>query len=261
MDAAYEYAVRLAQQTGQLLLTHLSHNTVARLKRDKSIVTDADLAADRLIAGEIRANFPGEPILSEELQPQSSGAPNGYLWVIDPLDGTTNFSLGLPFWGISIARLFNGIPEMGVLYFPQLDELYSARAGMGAEYNGSRLSCEHPLGSQPISFFSCCSRTYRIFDVKLKYKPRILGSATYSLCSVARGIAVIAFEATPKIWDLAAAWLVLQEAGAIIETYDNLDPFPIKESLDYGKISYTTLAAINPSLLAEARQKIIRKQD
>ncbi len=260
MTAALAFAIQLAHQAGQLLLDHHSRIKEAKLKPDRSIVTDADLAADRLIAGEIHAHYPGELILSEELQPQLSGSPGGSMWVIDPLDGTTNFSLGLPFWGISIARLFNGRPDMGVLYFPQLDELYSAQAGGGAEYNGSALLSEHPLVNQPVSFFSCCSRTYRKFDIKLRYKPRILGSAAYSLCSVARGIAVIAFEATPKIWDLAAAWLLVQEAGGIIESYDGSAPFPLREGVDYRQTSFPTLAAISATQMTEARQKIIRKQ-
>jgi myo-inositol-1(or 4)-monophosphatase len=259
MTTALAFAIQLAQQAGQLLLNHHNRTASARLKSDRSIVTDADLAADRLIAGEIHANFPGELILSEELQPQLSGKPGGSMWVVDPLDGTTNFSLGLPYWGISIARLFNGKPAMGVLYFPQLDELYSVQAGGGAEYNGSTLVSEHPLVNQPVSFFSCCSRTYRKFDIKLRYKPRILGSAAYSLCSVARGIAVIAFEASPKIWDLAAAWLLVQEAGGIIESYDGIEPFPLREDVDYRQTSFPTLAAISTPQLAEARQKIIRK--
>ncbi len=260
MTDALEFAVQLAHQAGHLLLDHLRHTTIARLKTDQSIVTDADLAADRLIAGEIQANFPGEPILSEELQPQLSSAPDGHMWVVDPLDGTTNFSLGLPFWGISIARLYNGMPEVGVLYFPQLDELYSARAGKGAEYNGSNLDCKHPLANQPVSFFSCCSRTYRKFDVKLRYKPRILGSAAYSLCSVARGMAIIAFEATPKVWDLAAAWLLVREAGGAIGSYDGSEPFPLQEGIDYHRTSFPTIAAISAYHLEEARQRIIPKQ-
>ncbi len=90
----------------------------ARLKGDRSVVTEADLAADRLISASIHGEYPGDAFLSEELQPSISGEDVDAIWVIDPLDGTTNFSLGLPIWGVSIARLVGGWPDIGVLYFP-----------------------------------------------------------------------------------------------------------------------------------------------
>lgn len=260
MSSPLDFAIQLAQKAGELLMRPAEQASAARLKADKSVVTEADLAADRLIAGEIRAEYPGDMILSEELEPRLSGEPSEHLWVIDPLDGTTNYSLGLPFWGVSIARLKDGIPELGVLYFPPLDELYSARCGQGASFNGSLLVAERSARNHPASFFACCSRTFRYYDVRIRYKPRILGSAAYSICSVARGIALIAFEATPKVWDLAGAWLVVKEAGAAIETYDDTQLFPVREGVDYSRASFPTLAASTPELLIEARNNIIPKR-
>jgi myo-inositol-1(or 4)-monophosphatase len=257
MNDPLDFAIQLAYRAGELLLEHHDQASTARLKEDKSVVTESDLAADRLVTEEIRANYPGELILSEELQPRLSGDPSGFMWVIDPLDGTTNFSLGLPFWGISIARLQDGQPNLGVLYFPPLNGLFTAQSGQRAYYNGAPLEVGISSRNQPASFFSCCSRTYRNYDIQIRYKPRILGSAAYSLCSVARGIALIAFEATPKIWDLAAAWLLVKEAGGVIETYDSSEPFPVREGVDYSRASFPTLAANTPGLLAEARNKII----
>lgn len=255
-----DFAIRLAQQAGILLMQPGKQASNTRLKADKSVVTEADLAADHLIADEIRAEFPGDLILSEELMPRLSGDPSGHMWVIDPLDGTTNYSLGLPFWGVSIARLQDGMPELGVLYFPPLEEMFSAQIGAGASFNGSPLRVEGSASNHTASFFACCSRTFRNYDIKIKYKPRILGSAAYSLCSVARGIALVAFEATPKIWDLAAAWLVVKEAGAVIDIYDGARPFPVHEGVDYSRASFPTLAANTLQLLIEARSKIIPKK-
>ncbi len=254
-------AVQIARQAGALLLRHYNRSgTRARLKADRSVVTEADLAADRLISAAIQEKYPGEAILSEELHPALSGEAGEVVWVIDPLDGTTNFSLGLPIWGVSIARLVGGQPESGVLYFPLLDELYTAKRNLGADFNGEPLRAEPPDPDIPSTFFSCCSRTFQNYRIELKYKPRILGSAAYSFCAVARGIALIAFEATPKIWDLAAVWLLVTEAGGVVETYSGANPFPILAGMDYGSTSFPTLAAATPILMAKARQKINPKE-
>ena len=132
MDPALKFATQLAKETGQLLLEHFnSSGSQANLKEDNSVVTEADLSADHLISVAIHKNYPSDVIISEELQPEI-GAAKSAVWVVDPLDGTTNFSLGLPIWGVSIARLVHGWPETGVVYFPYLKELYSASRGSGA---------------------------------------------------------------------------------------------------------------------------------
>ena len=102
----------------------------------------------------------------------------------------------------------------------------------------------------------CCSRTYRSYDVGIRYKTRILGSAAYSFCTVARSMALIAFEARPKIWDLAAAWLVVQEAGGYISAYDDRSPFPLIPGTDYSQVDYPTLAATSPALMQKGKTQI-----
>lgn len=257
IEGTLEFAAGLARRTGDLLLDYYGgQKTQATLKTDKSVVTEADLAADRFIAAAISERFPGDRILSEELAPALVESENQTIWVVDPLDGTTNFSLGLPFWGVSIARLQHGYPELGALYFPCLDELYTTRRGAGAFFNGRRLQVQPPDPSRPWSFFSCCSRTFRDYEINIKYKPRILGSAAYSLCCVARGIALIAFEATPKIWDIAAGWLVVEEAGGSLGTLDGSQPFPPVPAQDHSLRHYPTLAAATPERLSWAKAKI-----
>ena len=256
MSEAIEFATQLAYQAGQVLLEYLARDTPTRLKSDHSVVTQADLAADTLISEAIQRQYPGDLILSEEIQPQLDRNPPGAVWIIDPLDGTTNFSLGLPFWGISIARIVGGNPETAVIYFPKLEELYRAERGHGAQFNGRPLVVKPPAQDQHAAFFSCCSRTYRYYQIRIPYKPRILGAATYSLCSVARGIALIGFEATPKIWDIAATWLLVSEAGGAIESLNHVQLFPVRGNIDYNQVNYPTLAAATPQLLSWARGKI-----
>ena len=102
-------------------------------------------------------------------------------------------------------------------YFPLLNELYTAQRGQGAWLNGNPIHTRPPDPDQPYGFFACCSRTHRRYQISIPYKPRILGSAAYSFCMLARGAALIGMEVSPKIWDIAGAWLLVQEAGGCIE--------------------------------------------
>ena len=211
-----EFAIQLAKKTGKLLTEYYQPTGIdVNIKSDRTVVTEADLAADKLLRESIAHNYPDDGILSEEagtIYPPNKHA----VWIIDPLDGTTNFSLGLHYWGVSIARLVDGSPDLGVLYFPLLDELFTASKGAGAFLNGSQLIVKPPTPDQPTSFFSCCSHGNQFYKLEIRYKTRILGSAAYGLATVARGSAILAFEVTPKVWDFSASWLITQEAGGII---------------------------------------------
>lgn len=254
MSSDLDFAIKLARETGQLLVRQYTDTArETRLKADRSVVTEADLKADRLIKRRLQNCYPGDMLLSEELQPNFAGGVENKLWIIDPLDGTTNFSLGLQFWGVLIARLVNGWPELGVMHFPLLEETYTAERGQGAYLNGKRIRVQPPDENTHASFFACCGRTHRRYEVRVPYKPRILGSAAYSLCAVARGMAITAFEATPKIWDIAAGWLLVREAGGIVETYDESEPFPLLTGEEYARKSFPTLAAANAALLKKTR--------
>jgi myo-inositol-1(or 4)-monophosphatase len=256
MDSPLTFAAQLAVETGKHLLEFFTPDgTITSLKEDNSVVTEADLSADQLIAQSIQREFPTDSLISEELQP-TIGEADTAVWVVDPLDGTTNFSLGMPIWGVSIARLKNGWPTLGAVYFPVLDELLTAEQGSGAFLNGERIHSQSPIQGKPTSFFSCCTRTHRHYYVSIRYKTRILGSACYTICAVARGMAVVGFEATPKIWDIAASWLVVTESGGVIETFDGSQPFPLQADFDYRQASFPILSAANSELISTARGQI-----
>lgn len=256
MDSHLDFAAGLARQAGELLLSYYRPSgTRASLKADRSLVTEADLAADRLISRAIRDRYPQEALLSEELQP-ALGGEAACAWVVDPLDGTSNFSLGLPIWGVALARLAEGIPESAAICFPALGEMYTARRGAGAALNGERIQVKPPDPDMPAAFFSCCTRTFRRYEIDIRYKVRILGSASYTWCAVARGLALVGFEATPKVWDIAAGWLVVVEAGGTVMAHDGSQPFPLEAGLDYRGRNYPTLAAATAELAARAREQI-----
>jgi myo-inositol-1(or 4)-monophosphatase len=254
-----EYTTRLTQKIGdQILESFKVSDLQATLKLDNTLVTDADIAADQQLRSSLKEAFPGDGIISEENNTVFP-ADKEFVWVIDPLDGTTNYALGLHYWGVSIARIKCGSPDLAVLYFPSLDELITATKGGGAFLNGVQLHVKgtHPYHQNP--FFSCCSRTHRYYQIDSPYKTRILGSAAYGLCTVALGSAALAFEVTPKVWDFSGSWLVVQEAGGTILPLDGKTPYPLKPGKDYGSIQYPILAAVSQKEWDEAKVKIRRK--
>jgi myo-inositol-1(or 4)-monophosphatase len=259
MNLVLDFAINLAKQTGGILQKYYNPAGVkASLKSDHTVVTEADLAADQYITQEIKAHFPDDQIISEESS-HSLTSIQAPTWIIDPLDGTTNFSLGLAIWGISIARLIDGYPEIAAIYFPLINELYTARRDSGAFLNQSPIKTRPPDPTHPMSFFACCSRSFRYFDISIPFKPRVLGSSAYSFCMLARGSALLALDAIPKIWDLSAVWLLVEQAGGVIDAFDGPRPIPIAPIIDYSLTSFTLLAAANQQLFDSSRGKIHRR--
>jgi len=259
MTDELNFAAELAQTAGKLLLEYYSlSGSPASRKKDRSVVTEADLEADQMIRQTIREKYPEDGVLTEELL-TIYPAHKDKVWVVDPLDGTTNFSLGLPIWGVSIARLTNGWPDIAALYFPMLNELYIAQKGKGAYFNGEKMRVSAPNKSNTSTFFGCCSRTHRLYAVGIRYKTRILGAAVYNMCCVAKGRAVLSFEAMPKLWDLAGAWVVVQEAGGVITTLDGSQPFPPVPGKEYAESYFPTLAAPTEEYILTGREKITPK--
>jgi myo-inositol-1(or 4)-monophosphatase len=258
MQADLAFITQLAQSTGEILLDQFRAKDIdPRLKSDHTIVTNADLAADKFIRTAILSAYPNDSVLSEEAStvfPESGGA----TWVIDPLDGTSNFSLGLHYWGTSIARVVNGMPQLAGLCFPALGETYTAVCDGGAFLNGHRLDVNDASRTPPIAVYTCDSRLHRQYNVKIRIKPRILGSAAYNYCAVAAGISKLGIETSPHLWDIAASWLVVHEAGGHFRTWDS-PVFPASPGQDYAQKIFPASCAATVDLLDEADQKISKK--
>ncbi len=256
MSNNLDFITKLALEAGDLLRSYFSLQGIGvTVKADHTALTKADMAADALIRQRISERYPEDGILTEEGDTRyPSGHPT--VWVVDPLDGTTNFSLGLHHWGVSIARLEEGTPTLAALYFPLLDELYTAEEGSGATLNGQPLRITTEAEGRPFTFFACCSRTIRRYHVALPYKTRILGSAAYNLVTVARGSAALAFETTPKVWDFAASWLIMREAGGVVAAHTGEALFPLIPGEDYGVQSAPVLAAPSNDAWRRGQQHI-----
>jgi myo-inositol-1(or 4)-monophosphatase len=244
-----------ALKAGSLLSDQFwTGNQVGSLKADRTLVTEADEAADQLIREIILNAFPEDGILSEEA---STTLPETeYVWIIDPLDGTVNFSRGLNYWGVSIARLKNGYPDTAAVFFPLTDELFTASLGEGASLNGKQLRVNPEYNPDLFPIFVHCSRMHETYQVDLPYKKRSLGAAAYHLCLIANNTAILGFESTVRIWDFAASWLIIQEAGGVVESFGDQQPFPAIPGKDYHKVPFPIAAAISENVLAEARKKV-----
>jgi myo-inositol-1(or 4)-monophosphatase len=249
-------AEKAVQQTGDRLRELFQSGKYSeKMKADRTLVTAADREADQMVEAIISERYPKDGILSEE---KSTVFPETeHAWVVDPLDGTVNFSHGLVYWGVSLAHMKDGIPENGAIYFPMLNELYTASRGRGAALNGKPLHLNDQEGKDLFPVFVHCSRMHHQYRVKTRYKKRSLGAAAYHICLVAKSGAVLALESTPRIWDFAAGWLIVEEAGGAIQVVEGDDPFPAQPGIDYASRPYPILAAGNSTILAEALDGII----
>lgn len=219
--------VAAALAAGRLLRERLGRVREIRYKGAVNLVTEVDLASERLIVETIRSAFPDHALLTEEGTEQGAlDAPA--LWVIDPLDGTTNYAHGYPMFCVSIAFLRNGTPEFGVVYQPVLDELFVAERGVGAFLNGERLRVS---GHQELR--SALLATGFPYDLERRRQAlaafgrftltaravRRDGSAALNLAYVAAGRFDGFWEQELSPWDTAAGVLLVEEAGGRVTDY------------------------------------------
>ena len=228
-------------------------NIAADLKPDGTLITTCDRWSDEAIASGLGLIAPGEGVLSEEGS-KSVPTTQAY-WVVDPLDGTTNFAAGIPYWAISVARWVDGVPSEVFLDVPSLRQRIVAIRGKGAWRNGKLLTAETRTASES-ACVSLCSRSIRVLqrrpDRRFPGKIRLLGVASLNLLSVAMGQTAGALEATPKIWDLAAVWLVLSELKCPMIWLSH-DPGTLKAGDDLADADFPVVVADNAEMLERLR--------
>ena len=250
---ALAFARGLAREVG-LRLREVEGRLVATLKRDGTLVTEFDLEADRKVTQAIRERYPGHGILSEE-QSQVFGGEE-WVWVIDPIDGTSNFTWGFPTWGVLIGLLHHGMPVMGVADFPMIGHQYYGVEGAGAWLNDAPIKAALADGLQPTQLFSACSRTLKFGRPNLPMKARISGSTGFDLAMLARGSVVGVIQQSVHVWDVAAMWPIVQAAGAIVASNLSQGLFPLVAGLDYGDVGFAILGACNDALEFALRDRL-----
>lgn len=225
----------------------------AEEKADGSLVTQSDKWADGELRRRLQQALPSHGVLSEEgthVFPEQD-----FCWIIDPIDGTTNFTRGVPLWGISLGLLYQGTPVFGHVYMPTLNQrfhgFFMGASGLtgpsGAFLDGESIytSNDAAAGSQ---FFSLCARSLKVLQKPFPCKIRMLGVATYNLLTVAAGISLGAVEATPKIWDIAAVWAITRAAGGVWTPLEDVAIFPLEVGVDYGSRPFPTLLSARQDL-------------
>ncbi|WP_115017770.1 inositol monophosphatase family protein [Synechococcus sp. UW140] len=244
LNAVHQLLDRVAERQ----LQDFGH-ILSDLKPDGTLITTCDRWSDQAILEGLEAIAPGEGVLSEEgskLVPSTQA-----YWVVDPLDGTTNFAAGIPYWAISVARWVDGAPSEVFLDVPSLRQRIVAIRAKGAWRNGKRLTPETRTTSGS-ACISLCSRAIRVLqqrpDRRFPGKIRLLGVASLNLLSVALGQTVGALEATPKIWDMAAAWLVLSELGCPLIWLDR-QPADLVVGEDLESADFPVVVASNEDML------------
>ncbi|MET3985041.1 inositol monophosphatase family protein [Streptomyces sp. PvR034] len=224
LDELLELALEAARRAGALLKDGRPADLAVAATKSSPIdvVTEMDIAAEKLITGLLAERRPADGILGEE--GADTPGTSGVRWVVDPLDGTVNYLYGLPSWGVSIAAEYRGETVVGVVAAPMRGETYHAVRGGGAWTGGARLSCRPaaPLDQALVATGFAYVQTRRAHQaevarqiVPLVRDIRRGGSAALDLCDVAAGRLDAYYERGLNPWDLAAGDLIAREAGAL----------------------------------------------
>ena len=219
-----EFTVAIAREAGTVLKKMLNKKHTIAYKGEINIVTEADRISEDLLIGRIHERFPHHDILAEESEGTNSGS--DFRWIIDPLDGTTNYAHGYPVFCVSIALEKEGEICLGVIYNPMLNEMFVVEKGKGAFLNGRRLSVSGTVElsksllatgfpydireseNNNISYFNAMAVSAQAI--------RRAGSAALDLAYVAAGRFDGFWELKLMPWDMAAGWLLVVEAGGVV---------------------------------------------
>jgi myo-inositol-1(or 4)-monophosphatase len=235
MHGMVNIAVRAARRAGELMVRQLNQLESLQVveKSRNEFVTQVDQAAEAAIIEVIREYYPDHAILAEE---SGAAGDNEYQWIIDPLDGTTNYVHGFPVFSVSIAVAHRGEIEHGVVYDPLRQEIFTASRGQGAQLDGRRIRV-----SKRTTVQQSLVATGFPYRANLKYLDRYMdmlrvvmqesagvrrpGSAALDLCYVAAGRVDAFFEFGLAKWDIAAGALMIREAGGRISDFRGTDGY------------------------------------
>jgi len=227
LEAYKKSAIKAAVEAGDLLVKMQSEKREIKYKGDIDLVTDADSSSEKLIIEIINGDFAEHSIIAEEESPIKGDS--AFEWLIDPLDGTTNYSHNFPFYCVSIALRYNGKIVLGVIYAPLSEELFTAELLGGAFLNGKRISVsrENNLGRSllatgfPYDIRETDRDNLNYFKAFAKKAQGIrrAGSAALDLAYLSCGRLDGFWEMKLKPWDIAAGSLLVKEAGGKISDF------------------------------------------
>ncbi len=225
------FAIQTARDAGRVLAERFGRSLEITNKSELDLVTESDLASERLIIDRIKSHYPRHAILAEESgasEPVDRERESEWRWIIDPLDGTTNYAHGYPCFCVSIGLENKGRMELGVVYDPMRDEVFTAERGQGAALNGRRIR----VSTTPnlASALLCTGFPYDVRErsefarhfanfIMAAQGVRRDGAAALDLAYVAAGRFDGFWEEGLKPWDVAAGKLLVEEAGGRVSNY------------------------------------------
>jgi len=249
-------AIKAAQAAGQVIKNNFRVDNSESFKTPDQSVTKTDLAADKKIFDIIRESFPHHAYFSEEAGMDKT--PSDYVWVIDPLDGTTNFSHHINHFCVSIALVYKQRLQLGVIFNPLSDELFTAQTGEGAQLNQQPIHIYDKVKKVADAVVSF-SRNSRL-EEKTRYATsifshiakdtrtsRVLGSAALELAYLAAGRFDAHIHNASNFYDAAAGAIIAQEAGAVVSDFSGR---PWQPPVDGSQDLLVTSPTLQPQFLS-----------
>ncbi|MEW6654171.1 MAG: inositol monophosphatase family protein [Bacteroidota bacterium] len=223
-----EKVIYIAKEAGEVLKSGFGKNFSVEFKTNAAnLVTEYDKKSEKTIIDFIMKEFPTHSVLAEESGSYKSSSE--YLWIIDPLDGTTNFAHGLPIFSVSIGVQKNGEMVCGVIYDVMRDAMYTAEKGSGAFCNSRKLSVSTNddlrksvlVTGFPYNVHENPDFAYERFTAFLRVARAVrrLGSAAIDMCYVAEGVFDGFWEVSLNAWDMAAGKIIIEEAGGLVTDF------------------------------------------
>ena len=244
--------------SGKILLDAFEQTEQVKIKENQSnVVTPVDILSEKAILEVIEAHFPEHKIITEESGYVSKGSKSKYTWIVDPLDGTSNFVAKLPWFGTLIAVLERSEPILAGVYLPFYDLLYIAEKNKGCVRNNKKItvSQEHNIKNVLVAYSLDYSKDFK----KTKYETAIIGNivkharnlrstnCVIDYCYTADGRFGGCINQTTKIWDIAAPYLIVKESGGVVhDIYGNDINFNVNE---YNYANNFTIICTNKFLL------------
>lgn len=277
LEELRDFAVNLARDAGKMITGARTDqkSSAAEKKNSVDLVTEVDQAVEAFIIKQIKSQYPEHKFIGEETY-SASGQTASILddsptWIVDPIDGTTNFIHGFPFVAVSIGFTIKQVPTVGVVYCPFLDYMYTGIKGQGSFLNDKKLPLNSPapaIGGLGNCVVAVEWGSDRVEDGNLKVKSdtyfnltrqnggmchslRSLGSAALNLCAVASGTMDCYVEGGMWEWDICAGWVILSEAGGLMTTAN-----PAKDIKEPGLCDRMILAVRGSSDRADQEQLV-----
>ena len=236
MDPMLNIAIKAARKAGEIIIKGFerAETIQSRQKGNNDFTTEIDIKAEQEIIYHLKKSYPSHSIIAEE-SGYLPGKDNDYTWIVDPLDGTSNFMRTLPHFAISIALKVKEQIQQAVIYDPLKQELFTATKGAGAQLNGRRLRIDNKKSLSgalvslilPLQEDSICKKVYGLWEELSKEiaGTRRLGSAALDLAYVAASRIECYCEIGLKPWDLAAGSLIVREAGGLVGDFSGSESY------------------------------------